>query len=116
MKDIYGRIKCGDKEYRIVFNYNVIDEIQQEYGTLEKWTALSDGSAMGESSAKAIKFGIREMINEGIDIANDENGTNIPHVTLKQVGRIITEIGYEQTVTTMQDVVIESTKSDEKNA
>ena len=55
------------------------------------------------------------MLNEGIDIANEENGTDEPHLTHKQVGRIITEVGLQNAAKVMNDTVIESTRSAEKN-
>ena len=56
------------------------------------------------------------MINEGIDIRNEENGTDIPPFTKKQSGRLLTEIGLEKATQTINDTVVESTKSEEKNA
>jgi hypothetical protein len=55
------------------------------------------------------------MINEGIDIENEENGTDIKPLTLKQVGRMITEIGLMNATQTLNKTVIDSTKSNEKN-
>ena len=142
MKDANGKIQYKDKEYRIVFNLNVMEKIQEEYGTLEAWGDLTDGSAYakkeyekkngsldgwddlepkekaeysGEPDAKAVIFGFTEMINEGIDIDNEENGTDIKPLTLKQVGRIITEIGIANATATMNETVIESTQSEVKN-
>lgn len=114
MKDYNGEIKYKDTVYKLVFNFNVMEAIQNEYGSVSKWGELSDGIS-GEPNAKAVIFGFREMINEGIDIQNEENGTDIKPLTLKQVGRIITEVGLETATTTLNETVIESTKSDEKN-
>ena len=115
MKDIEGKITVNDKEYSLVFNLNVMEEIQEEYGTLEKWGNLTDGTS-GEPNAKAVIFGFTAMINEGIDIQNDRNGTNEKPLTKKQVGRLITEYGLINATKKMNDTVIESTKSNEKNA
>lgn len=115
MKEINGKIQVKDKEYKLVFNLNVMEAIQNEYGTLEKWGSLTDGS-QGEPEAKAIIFGFREMLNEGIDIDNEENGTDIKPLTLKQVGRILTEVGIANATKVLNQTVIESTQSAEKNA
>ena len=115
MKDIEGKITVNDKEYSLVFNLNVMEEIQEEYGTLEKWGNLTDGTS-GEPNAKAVVFGFTAMINEGIDIQNDKNGTNEKPLTKKQVGRLITEYGLINATKKMNDTVIQSTKSNEKNA
>lgn len=115
MKDFEGKIQFKDKEYKLVFNLNVMEEIQEEYGSIQKWGELSDGSS-GEPDAKAVKFGFMCMLNEGIDIENDENGTNLPHLSAKQVGRIITEIGLQHATKTLNETVIASTEDNEKNA
>lgn len=115
MKDVNGTLQYRDKEYRIVFNLNVMEEIQSEYGSIEKWGQLTDGS-MGEPDAKAVKFGFMSMLNEGIDMNNDELGTDEKPLTMKQVGRMITEIGLLEATATLNNTVIESTKSEEKNS
>ena len=115
MKDINGELQYKDKIYPLVFNLNVMQAIQEEYGTLDEWGKLTDGSK-GEVNAKAVIFGFKEMINEGIDMANEEDGSDIKPVTLKQVGRMITEIGLKEATEKMNTTVVESTKSNEKNA
>ncbi len=114
MKDINGKIQYKDKEYSLVFNLNVMERIQEEYGSLEEWGNLTDGKS-GEPNAKAVIFGFTEMINEGIDIANDENGTADKPLTPKQVGRLITEVGLAQATNVLNDTVVKSTESNEKN-
>ena len=114
MKDFNGTIEYKGKTYKLYFNLNVMEQIQEEYGTIDKWGELSDGVS-GEVNAKAVIFGITAMINEGIDIENEEKGTDIKPFTLKQVGRMITEIGIKEATKKLNETVIESTK-DEKNA
>jgi hypothetical protein len=117
MKEMSKRINVNGKDYRLDFNLNVMEEIQEEYGTIEKWGDLTDGTENGEPNAKAVIFGFRAMMNEGIDIDNEENGTDTKPLTLKQVGRIITAIGLSEAATALNDIVIDSTKDDEeKNA
>ena len=115
MKDFNGKIQYKEREFALVFNLNVMERVQEEYGSLDEWGQLTDGSR-GEPNAKAVIFGFTEMLNEGIDIANEENGTNEPFFTLKQVGRMITEIGLLEATKKLNNTVIESTKSEEKNA
>ena len=144
MKEFNGNIQYKDKNYSLVFNLNVMEAIQEEYETIDKWGSLTDGTAYaereyikqhgslegwddlddaekskydGEPDAKAVIFGFTQMLNEGIDIENEENGTNNPPLTLKQVGRMISEIGLANATKTMNETVIESTKDgEEKNA
>lgn len=114
MKDINGKIQYKGKEYSIVFNLNVMEAIQEEYGTIEKWGELTDGSS-GEPNAKAVIFGFTQMINEGIDIANEEREEKEKPLTLKQVGRLITDFGLEKAAEQLNQTVVDSTQSAEKN-
>lgn len=117
MKEISKTLEYKGKNYKLVFNLNVMEVIQDKYGTLEKWGKLTDGAENdGEPNAKAVIFGIMAMLNEGIDIENEENGTEEKMLTNKQVGRMITEIGLQSSAQLMNGVVIDSTKSGEKNA
>jgi len=116
MKDFNGEIKYKDKVYKLVFNLNVMEEIQDKYGSIDKWGELTDGSEnAGEPNAKAVIFGLTSMMNEGIDIQNEENETKEKKLTNKQVGRILTEVGLKEALKTLNETVMESTKSDEKN-
>lgn len=114
MKDVDKKFEYKGKEYRLAFNLNVMEEIQDEYETLDKWGSLTDGSS-GEVNAKAVIFGFTAMLNEGIEMDNEDNGTDIKPFTHKQVGRLLTEIGLENMTQQLNDVVVESTKSVEKN-
>jgi hypothetical protein len=140
MKDVNGSIQYKGRSYRLVFNLNVMEAIQEEYGSIEEWGNLTDGSAnakkryeathdgmwddltdkekakySAEPDAKAVIFGFTEMINEGIDIDN-EDGADLKPMTLKQVGRMITDIGLQSATESLKDTVIKSAKSEEKNA
>lgn len=116
MRETSKTITYKGKEYKIVFNLNVAEAIQAEYGTLDKWGELTDGGEAGEVDIKALIFGCREMINEGIEINNDDNGTNEPLLTHKQVGRLITEVGLGSVTETVNDLVVDSTASEEDNS
>ena len=117
MKEVSTAIEYKDKIYKMVFNLNVMEEIQEQYGSLQKWGELTDGKdGSGEPNVKALIFGLTTMLNEGIDIENDETGSNIQPLTKKQVGRILTDFGINKMNEDMNNLVIESTKSDEKNA
>ena len=115
MKEFNGEIVYKDKKYKMAFNLNVMEAIQEEYGTLDEWGTLTDGSK-GEPNAKAVIFGFREMLNEGLDIESEENGEEFEPLTLKQVGRMISDIGLQEATKSLNETVVESTKSDEKNA
>ena len=55
------------------------------------------------------------MLNEGIDIDNEENGTDNPLLTLKQVGRMITELGTGEAMNALNQTVVKSSQNTEKN-
>lgn len=116
MQDIIRHINNKGIDYPLAFTLNVIEKIQEKYGSYEKWGEMTDGKAE-EVNVGALKFGILEMINEGIDIENENKEIKRDFLTEKQVGRIITEIGLQEMVNKVQSTVIDSTKQevDEKN-
>ena len=113
MKDYSIKFNVGEKEYSAIFNLNVMEAIQEEYGTIQKWAELTDAKS-GEVNAKALTFGMTAMINEAIDIENDEKGENKPLLTRKQVGRLISQAGLEQSANALNNAVIGATKDDEQ--
>ena len=116
LKEIFNEVEYKGKTYKIVFNLNVMEAIQDEYGTLDNWGSLTDGKSHdGETDIKALIFGLREMLNEAIEIDNEDNGTNNPLLTRKQVGRMLTDIGVNKLTQDMNDLVINSTKNDNES-
>ena len=101
-------------EYALVFNLNTMEQIQDEYGTMDKWVDLTENAE--EPNIKALKFGLTAMINEGIDIYNEDHEDKREFLSDKTVGRIVTNIGLSEITSKVQAVVIESSKSDEKNS
>ena len=112
-REISDVIEYKGKKYKLVFNLNVTEAIQDEYKSIDAWGSLTDGETTGEVNVKALIFGLMSMINEGIEIDNEDNGTNEPLLTHKQVGRIITDVGITQTAEQMNGLVIDSTETDE---
>ena len=111
MKDYKFTFEVDDKKYTLVFNLNVMETIQAKYGSVQKWGRLTD-SKKGEPNAKALIFGFAEMINEAIDIENEENNTEKPFLTLKQVGRIITRAGIQESAKKLNKAITESVKDE----
>lgn len=120
MKEMISKmpiIEYKDKKYSLVFDMNVIEILQTKYGSFNKWSELVQPTQKGEEcNIEALKFGFCEAINEGIDIANEDNEEKLQLLTLKQIGRIITELGLKEINDKIQQAVIESAKSEEKNA
>ena len=117
MKEMISKmpiIEYKGKKYSLVFDMNVIETLQTKYGSFNKWSDLVQPTKKGEEcNIEALKFGFCEAINEGIDIANEDK---LQFFTLKQIGRIITELGLKEINEKIQEAVIESAKSEEKNA
>ena len=116
MKDIIVYIETPERRYPMVFNLNVMEEIQEHYGTVEAWGEKTQGT--GEANIKSLKVGMMAMINEGIEIENENNGTNESLVNAKQVGRIMSKVGIVEITKAIQQLTIASTKTEgnEKNA
>lgn len=112
MKNIVVYLETEKRKYPLVFNLNVMEEIQEQYGSLDEWGKITQGN--GEPQIKDLKAGIMAMINEAIDIENEENGTNEPMVTTKQVGRMMTEVGIETIVQKIREITVASTKSEDE--
>ena len=114
MKNTVVYIETEKKNYPIVFNLNVMEEIQEQYGSLDKWGEITQGN--GEPKVKDLKAGILAMINEGIEIENEDNGTNNPLLTAKQIGRIMTEVGIATIVEKIKEITVASAQGERKNA
>ena len=117
MKNARVYIETEKKKIPLVFNLNVIEEIQEKYGTLEKWGEVTAGG--GEPKVKDLKAGIMTMINEAIDIENEENSTDEKPLSEKQVGRILSEVGLQKVIEKIQEITVASTptgENEEKNA
>ena len=118
MKNNEIYIEYKGQKYDVVFDMNVIESIQNKYESFNNWSDLIQPKDGTECNIEALKFGFCEAINEGIDIANEDREEKLDFLSLKQIGRIITDIGLKEVNKKVQDAVIESTKSGEegKNA
>lgn len=116
MKSAIQEIEYRGTKYKLIFDLNVMEEVQDEFGSIDAWGKLTEPEDGGEPNVKALVFGVTSMINEGIDIDNDENGTDIKPLTHKKVARILTEVGLESVTAKVQQSVIDSTADDAKNA
>lgn len=141
MKDISETLEYKGQVYKLVFNLNVLEEIQGEYGTFSKWLDYVMGDVkerktgavktvidkenggtkqveVGEPDIKAVKFAYFLMMNEGIEIENEETGGDKKPVTMKFVGRMFTELGLDEMVNRLEKLAAESNQGgeDSKNA
>lgn len=104
-------VKNGNEvEYPLAFTFNVLEEIQEKYGTFNAWQDKLEPED-GELKFKDLKFTFRIMVNEGIDIENEEKSENRPFVSDKQIGRILTDVGIQNIAEQLKDVVSSSISS-----
>jgi hypothetical protein len=108
MKSTKVYIETEKKKYPLVFNLNVMEELQERYGSLAKWGEMTQED--GETKIKELKAGVMAMMNEAIDIENEENGTDEKTLTERQVGRIMTDVGLVEVIKKIQEITIASTK------
>ena len=109
MLDKMSDLEVDGVKYPIVFNLNVMEIIQEEYGSITRWSDLIEKKG-SETDIRALKFGIGAMINEGIDIENEKSENKRDFLTAKQVGRIVSEYGFAKMTKKALQTVIESTE------
>lgn len=114
MKERLTYLETTKKKYPLSFNLNVMEEIQEQYGSISAWGDLVENLEGGEPKVKELKYGLMSMINEGIDIENENNGTNEPFLNSKQVGRIITEIGIVKIFEKIKEISVNSSSGEEE--
>ena len=115
MIDKITYLETDSEKFPLAFTLNVMEALQDEYGTLSEWSELIRNQK--EPNIKALKFFITEAINEGIDIENEKSDEKRASISLAKAGRIITEIGFQKVAKTINKMVSESvrTKENSKN-
>lgn len=111
MIDKINYLETKTEKYPLVFSLNVMEAIQDKYGSIDKWSSLIQKN--GEPNIKALKFFMTEAINEGIEIENEKNNEKRKSVTSKQVGRILTEVGLSGTANKIMTTISESIQTDD---
>ena len=112
MKNTVVYIEANGKNYPLAFNLNVMEEIQEHYGSLDAWGKVTQGD--GEPKVKDLKCGVMAMLNEGIDMENESNGKNEPMLNAKQVGRIMTDVGIQKIVSAIQEITVASVRTEDE--
>ena len=103
--------ETDSEKYLLAFTLNVMESIQNEYGSLSNWSELIQNAK--EPNIKALKFFITESINEGIDIENDRINGNRAFITSSKAGRLLTKIGLQKVANTITKMIAESMPQDE---
>ena len=92
----------GEQTYPLVFDMNVVAEIESEYGSLEEWL-----SKIQESSVKTVVNTLTILINEAVYSHNDENSDKWELVDCKKIGRLMNVRDIE----TVLNVIMETFKA-----
>lgn len=111
MLDKINYLETSEEKFPMVFTLNVMESIQEKYGSIEAWSDLIQHD--GEPDIKALKFFITESINEGIDIENEKSDEKRKPITLKKAGRILTEIGLLGTTNKIMNTITESIQTED---
>lgn len=112
-KEFY--IGTGSDKKLVVFNLNVMADIQSDFNTVDEWIALVDRKGDGqEPDAKALIKGFTYMLNEGVEIENEKDGGKRKAFTTRDTGRIITELGMANVQKAMATAIINSNDTGEK--
>lgn len=111
-------LEVNGKEYPMMFTLNVIEDIQDEFGSLDEWEEQISPKEKEEPNIKVFKKTVALMINEGIDFMNDENGTNNKFINEKTAGRIISACGFKMINERLKKLISDSNvieNTEEKN-
>ena len=111
MVDKINYLETETEKFPLVFTLNVMESIQEKYGTIEAWSNLIQRD--GEPDIKALKFFITEAINEGLEIEAEKIGEKPKAITSKKAGRILTEIGLSGAANKIMATISDSVEMDE---
>lgn len=125
MQEKQFSIGKGKDQVLLVFNLNVMAELQKAYGSVSDWVNLledapdDDGNLKrgGEPDMQAFLQGFTIMLNEGVDIENETLAVDkkkVPY-TERQVGRLITKWGKDEVATAMKNAIASSTDTGENS-
>ena len=110
MVDKINYLETKTEKFPLVFTLNVMEAIQEKYGTIENWSNLIQRD--GEPDIKALKFFITEAINEGLEIEAERTGEKRKAITSKKAGRILTEIGLSGAANKIMATISDSVEMD----
>ncbi len=113
MVDKITYLETDSEKFPLAFTLNVMESIQNEYGTLSEWSELIRNKK--EPNIKALKFFITEAINEGIEIENEKSSEKRVPIASSKAGRITTEVGLKKVANTIIKMITESMPHDEKS-
>ena len=121
MKDISDTLEYKGKTYKLVFDFNVMQDLQDEYGTFNKWVEKAYGEETGEPSVAALAFAIMSMVNNAIDEENEDKAPEEAekHVTARTANRMLSEMarggGLEKIVKSIDGLMSKSLQGGENS-
>lgn len=115
MNDNIKYLETKTEKFPYVYTLNIMEALQNEYGSLNKWANLIEPKDGSEPNIKAVLFFFKESINEGIDIDNENSEIKRPFISEKKAGRIISEIGINKANELIKNIVIQATKDNGDN-
>ena len=114
MKDKINYFEVNGTKYPLCCNLNVLEAIQEKYGSMTTWGEIVENKAGKEPKIKDLKYGFMVMINEAIDIENENLEEKRQLLTEKQVGRLLTELGIAEATKKIEELSISSNSTGEE--
>ena len=106
-------LKTKNETFPFTYSLNVMEALQNEFGSLNKWSDMVEPKDGSEPKIKALLFFFKEAINEGIDIENENSNQPRKFVNERKVGRIITELGVKTVLEQLKGTVIDAGSNDD---
>lgn len=106
-------LKTKNETFPFTYSLNVMEALQNEFGSLNEWSDMVEPKDGSEPKIKALLFFFKEAINEGIDIENENSDQPRKFVNERKVGRIITELGVKTVLEQLKGTVIEAGSNDD---
>lgn len=114
MKDKINYFEVNGIKYPLCCNLNVLEAIQEKYGSMTAWGEIVENKAGKEPKIKDLKYGFMIMINEALDIENEKLEEKRQLLTEKQVGRLLTELGIAEATKKIEELSISSNSTGEE--
>jgi hypothetical protein len=113
MIDKLKHITVNDIDYPVAFTLNVMELIQDKYGSMDAWGNALKPPKGEEPQIKDVIWTFKEFINEGIDIENETSGNSRQPITHKQAGRILSSFGMEEAGSIIRNLTTQSVQTEE---
>jgi len=113
MIDKLKHITVNGIDYPVAFTLNVMELIQEKYGSMDAWGNALKPPNGKEPQIKDVIWTFKEFINEGIDIENENSDKNRQPITHKQAGRILSSLGMNEAGSIIRNLTAQSVQTEE---